>query len=55
MLLQATGILPVKIVYITHREGGRSPRSPREGRKGSTDERVLDEEELGDRRTSLLR
>jgi len=37
------------------REGGRSPRSPREGRKGSTDERALDEEELGDRRASLLR
>ena len=37
------------------REGGRSPRSPREGRKGSTDGRVLDEEELGDRRASLLR
>ena len=41
--------------YILHREGERSPRSPREGRKGSTDERVLDEEELGDRRASLLR
>ena len=37
------------------REGGRSPRSPREGRKGSTDDRGLDEEELGDRRAALLR